>query len=207
MGEHMSNDREYLLQILDKKRISYNNVVSYRLLVSDGQYQYSSTVLATHLNHLVRSGELGELSVICVSKYTTRLLQSGYVSLLYIFCLLFGSIRAQFLYFLLISLRKSKLGVVFNDVKVIKQSKTIKRLGKPMHLEQANFKHKSKNETAAKKCTAEEIEEKRLQALERLKKTRLAKLKVKCTPEEIEEKRQQAIVRLKRTKEKIMKKM
>lgn len=77
--EHMSDNCQLILQVLGMKRMAYNNIESYRLLVSDGGNTENSTVLSSHLNHLVVDGKLDRFAIIKVSKYTTRLLKSGLV--------------------------------------------------------------------------------------------------------------------------------
>lgn len=63
---------EPILQVLGTKKIASNGGVErYRLLLSDGQYLQSFSMLATQLNDMVLNGDLNDFTIICVKQHIT----------------------------------------------------------------------------------------------------------------------------------------
>lgn len=61
-----------ILQVLASKPIdSANAGARYRLLVSDGKFLQSFTMLATQLNHLIVNGQLADFTIFKVTQYIT----------------------------------------------------------------------------------------------------------------------------------------
>lgn len=69
---------EPILQVLGTKRISGGgNAERYRLLLSDGQYLQSFSMLSTQLNHLVNEGSLSEFTIIQVKQHVTSVVNKN----------------------------------------------------------------------------------------------------------------------------------
>lgn len=68
---------EPILQVLGSKRIAGGNAERYRLLLSDGQYLQSFSMLSTQLNHLVNEGKMPEFTIIQVKQFTTSLVNKN----------------------------------------------------------------------------------------------------------------------------------
>lgn len=69
---------EPILQVLGTKRISgAGNNERYRLLLSDGQYLQSFSMLSTQLNHLVSEGALSEFTFIQVKQWCTSVVNKN----------------------------------------------------------------------------------------------------------------------------------
>lgn len=67
-----SGNLEPILQVLGTKKIASNGGAErYRLLLSDGQYLQSFSMLATQLNDLVTNNELDDFTIICVKQHIT----------------------------------------------------------------------------------------------------------------------------------------
>ncbi|XP_063701558.1 replication protein A 70 kDa DNA-binding subunit [Culicoides brevitarsis] len=69
-----------VLQVLGAKRIPPQTADAeerFRLLVSDGKYQHSFTMLATQLNHMFTNNLLTDYTIFRVDKYTTSHVGSG----------------------------------------------------------------------------------------------------------------------------------
>lgn len=77
----MTNDTPYdgepILQVLGSKRIAGGNAERYRLLLSDGQYLQSFSMLSTQLNHLVADGQLTEHTIIKVQQHITSVVNKN----------------------------------------------------------------------------------------------------------------------------------
>lgn len=77
----MSNETPYegepILQVLGSKRIAGGNAERYRLLLSDGQYLQSFSMLSTQLNHLVTEGQLSENTIIKVQQHITSVVNKN----------------------------------------------------------------------------------------------------------------------------------
>ncbi|XP_031632411.1 replication protein A 70 kDa DNA-binding subunit, partial [Contarinia nasturtii] len=72
-----SYEGEPILQVLGSKRIAGGNAERYRLLLSDGQYLQSFSMLSTQLNHLVVEGQLPEFSIIQVKQHITSVVNKN----------------------------------------------------------------------------------------------------------------------------------
>lgn len=71
-------DNEPILQVLGTKRIAGGgNAERFRLLLSDGQFLQSFSMLSTQLNHLVTNGELPEFTIIQVKQHITSLVNKN----------------------------------------------------------------------------------------------------------------------------------
>lgn len=68
---------EPILQVLGSKRIAGGNAERYRLLLSDGQYLQSFSMLSTQLNHLVTDGLLPEFTIIKVTQHITSVVNKN----------------------------------------------------------------------------------------------------------------------------------
>lgn len=69
---------EPILQVLGTKRISgAGNNERFRLLLSDGQYLQSFSMLSTQLNHLVLEGALSEFTIIQVKQHVTSVVNKN----------------------------------------------------------------------------------------------------------------------------------
>lgn len=64
-------DGEPILQVLGNKRIPGGSNDRYRLLLSDGSYLQSFSMLSTQLNEYVTNGSLSDFTIIKVSQFTT----------------------------------------------------------------------------------------------------------------------------------------
>lgn len=77
----MTSDNVYegepVLQVLGSKRIAGGNAERYRLLLSDGQYLQSFSMLSTQLNHLVTDGLLPEFTIIKVTQHITSVVNKN----------------------------------------------------------------------------------------------------------------------------------
>lgn len=60
-----------VLQILGTKKITGGETDRLRLLISDGKFINSYSMLATQLNHLHAEGKLSEYTIVRVDKYIT----------------------------------------------------------------------------------------------------------------------------------------
>lgn len=63
-------DGEPIHQVLSLKRMSNDGQERYRLLLSDGQYSESFSMLSRDLNNLVADGHLNENAIIKVQNYS-----------------------------------------------------------------------------------------------------------------------------------------
>lgn len=70
-------DGEPILQVLGSKRIAGGNAERYRLLLSDGMYLQSFSMLSTQLNHLVAEGQLSEFTIIKVQQHITSVVNKN----------------------------------------------------------------------------------------------------------------------------------
>lgn len=70
-------DGEPILQVLGSKRIAGGNAERYRLLLSDGQYLQSFSMLSTQLNHLVSENQLPEFTIIQVKQHITSVVNKN----------------------------------------------------------------------------------------------------------------------------------
>lgn len=70
-------DKEPILQVLGTKKISGGNAERYRLLLSDGKFLQSFSMLSTQLNHLVTGGELSDFTIIQVKQHITSLVNKN----------------------------------------------------------------------------------------------------------------------------------
>lgn len=77
MTDEIPYDGEPILQVLGSKRISGGNAERYRLLLSDGQYLQSFSMLSTQLNHLVTEGQLTENTIIKVQQHITSVVNKS----------------------------------------------------------------------------------------------------------------------------------
>lgn len=69
---------EPILQVLGTKRIAgAGNNERFRLLLSDGQYLQSFSMLSTQLNHLVLEGALPEFTIIQVKQHVTSVVNKN----------------------------------------------------------------------------------------------------------------------------------
>lgn len=79
--EIMTNDKPYegepILQVLGSKRIAGGNAERYRLLLSDGMFLQSFSMLSTQLNHLVVDGQLSEFTIIKVQQHITSVVNKN----------------------------------------------------------------------------------------------------------------------------------
>lgn len=66
-----------ILQVLGTKRIAGGAAERYRLLLSDGQYLQSFSMLSTQLNNLVTSDQLGEFTIIKVTQHITSVINKN----------------------------------------------------------------------------------------------------------------------------------
>ena len=57
-----------ILQVLGQKEIPGSNPPRYRLLLSDGHFSTSSTILATNMNYLIRENLMEKYSIVRVAK-------------------------------------------------------------------------------------------------------------------------------------------
>lgn len=77
----MTSDKPYdgepILQVLGSKRIAGGNAERYRLLLSDGMYLQSFSMLSTQLNHLVVDGQLSEFTIIKVQQHITSVVNKN----------------------------------------------------------------------------------------------------------------------------------
>lgn len=77
----MTSDKPYegepILQVLGSKRIAGGNAERYRLLLSDGMYLQSFSMLSTQLNHLVVDGQLTENTIIKVQQHITSVVNKN----------------------------------------------------------------------------------------------------------------------------------
>jgi len=64
------------VQVLAAKPVG-SNLERYRLLLSDGVYQHSFSMLNTNLNHLVLNNKLEKLTIIRIKQHQTQLNQKG----------------------------------------------------------------------------------------------------------------------------------
>lgn len=72
MSGEESDIADPVLQVLGTKKIASNGGAErYRLLLSDGQYLQSFSMLATQLNDLVNNGDLEDFTIICVKQHIT----------------------------------------------------------------------------------------------------------------------------------------
>ncbi|XP_017485028.1 PREDICTED: replication protein A 70 kDa DNA-binding subunit [Rhagoletis zephyria] len=65
-----------ILQILGTKKITGGETDRLRLLISDGKYINSYSMLATQLNHLHAEGKLAEYTIVQVDKYITSVVNA-----------------------------------------------------------------------------------------------------------------------------------
>lgn len=65
------------LQVLGSKRIAGGNAERYRLLLSDGKYLQSFSMLSTQLNHLVTENQLPEFTIIKVNQHITSVVNKN----------------------------------------------------------------------------------------------------------------------------------
>lgn len=75
-----SDIEEPVLQVLGAKRIVSGGATGterYRLLLSDGQYLQSFSMLATQLNDLVINGDLADNCIIRVKQYITSVVNKS----------------------------------------------------------------------------------------------------------------------------------
>lgn len=70
-------DGQPVLQVLGSKRIAGGNAERYRLLLSDGKYLQSFSMLSTQLNHLVTEGKLPEFTIIKVNQHITSVVNKN----------------------------------------------------------------------------------------------------------------------------------
>lgn len=68
---------EPILQVLGSKRIAGGNAERFRLLLSDGQYLQSFSMLSTQLNHLVTENKLPEFTIIQVKQHITSVVNKN----------------------------------------------------------------------------------------------------------------------------------
>ena len=64
-GVHISDP---LLQVLGHKAIPGSDHNRFRLLLSDGLFSTGTTVLATHLNHMIHDQHLDQFTIVQVTK-------------------------------------------------------------------------------------------------------------------------------------------
>lgn len=79
---------EPILQVLGSKRITGGTAERYRVLLSDGQYLQSFSMLSTQLNHLVTNGDLSEFTIIKVKNHITSVVNKNDQDERYIYKLL-----------------------------------------------------------------------------------------------------------------------
>ena len=77
MSSDVPYEGEPILQVLGSKRIAGGNAERYRLLLSDGQYLQSFSMLSTQLNHLVADGQLNENTIIKVQQHITSVVNKN----------------------------------------------------------------------------------------------------------------------------------
>lgn len=77
MSNEVPYEGEPILQVLGSKRIAGGNAERYRLLLSDGQYLQSFSMLSTQLNHLVAEGQLTENTIIKVQQHITSVVNKN----------------------------------------------------------------------------------------------------------------------------------
>lgn len=77
MSSDLPYDGEPILQVLGSKRIAGGNAERYRLLLSDGQYLQSFSMLSTQLNHLVADGQLSDHTIIKVQQHITSVVNKN----------------------------------------------------------------------------------------------------------------------------------
>lgn len=70
-------DKEPILQVLGSKRIAGGSTERYRLLLSDGKYLQSFSMLSTQLNHMVTEGLLTEFTIIQVKQHITSVVNKN----------------------------------------------------------------------------------------------------------------------------------
>lgn len=68
---------EPVLQVLGSKRITGGSAERYRVLLSDGQFLQSFSMLSTQLNHHVTNGDLAEFTIIKVNNHITSLVNKN----------------------------------------------------------------------------------------------------------------------------------
>lgn len=87
MTSDTTYDGEPILQLLAFKRIVGENGARYRLLLSDGQYLNSFSVLATNLNHLIEDSKLIENAIFKITKHVTAIVyRNGYTDAGFVVC-------------------------------------------------------------------------------------------------------------------------
>lgn len=77
MDDEVTYEGEPILQVLGSKRISGGNSERYRLLLSDGQYLQSFSMLSTQLNHMVDDGQLVDNTIIKVNQHITSVVNKN----------------------------------------------------------------------------------------------------------------------------------
>lgn len=139
----MSNDVPYdgepILQVLGSKRIAGGNAERYRLLLSDGQYLQSFSMLSTQLNHLVAEGQLNENTIIKVQQHITSVVNKNENDERFV-CLFFSFFLFLFIEWLpSLSLNSnSKRVLIIVQLEVLKPGSEVgNRIGEPVNLSES----------------------------------------------------------------------